>query len=63
MNIKYDFIAEKQIAAAGKFTVTQLEKALKNCANTEYAMKSTGGDDLELLKTLFVKLIVEDRNE
>ena len=63
LNIKYDFIAEKQIAAAGKFTVTQLEKALKNCANTEYAMKSTGGDDLELLKTLFVKLIVEDRNE
>ena len=63
LNIKYDFIVEKQIAAAGKFTATQLEKALKNCVDTEYAMKSSGGDDLELLKTLFVKLIAEDKNE
>ena len=63
LNIRYDFIAEKQVAAAGKFSTTQLEKDLRNCVQSEYAMKTTAGDDLELLKTLFVKMIAEDKNE
>lgn len=63
LNTRFDFIAEKLISSAGKFTALQLENALRNSIETEYAMKSTGGDDLELLKTLFVKLIAEDKNE
>ena len=63
LNIRFDFIADKLVSAAGKFTVVQLESSIRNCTETEYAMKTTGGDDLELLKTLFVKLIAEDKNE
>ena len=63
LNIRYDFIADKLISSAGKFSLLQLEKAVNNCAETEYTMKTTGGDDQELLKTLFVKLIAEDKNE
>ena len=63
LNIRYDFIAEKLVYSAGKFTASQLENALRSSIETEYSMKSTGGDDLELLKTLFVKLIAEDKNE
>ena len=63
LNIRYDFIADKLVSSAGKFTASQLGKSLRICAETEYAMKTTGGDDLELLKTLFVKLIAEDKNE
>jgi len=54
----YDFIIKKLTASARGFTLPQLANAVRLCAETDYAMKSSLLDDAELLKELFVKLAV-----
>lgn len=56
--INYDFITKKLMASARGFTLPQLARAVRLCAETDYAMKSSLVDDSELLKELFVKLAV-----
>lgn len=56
--LHYDFIAKKLIDAAKGFDTTTLAYALELCADTDYAMKSGGGDSVELLKELLLRLAV-----
>ncbi|NCB52187.1 MAG: DNA polymerase III subunit delta [Clostridia bacterium] len=56
--IEYDFIIKKLMASARGFTLLQLAGAVRLCAETDYAMKSSMTDDSELLNELFVKLAV-----
>ncbi|HBR08854.1 MAG TPA: DNA polymerase III subunit delta [Clostridiales bacterium] len=56
--IGYEFIIKKLMAAARGFTLPQLQRAVRLCAETDYAMKSSSAGDSELLKDLFVKLAV-----
>lgn len=57
--IRYDFITEKLLRAARGFSPARLTAALELCAETDYAMKSSGQDDAELLRTLLVRLAAE----
>jgi len=57
---RYDFIAQKLINAARRFEPEALSRAVELCADTDYAMKSSGGDNVELLKELLLRLAVGD---
>jgi DNA polymerase-3 subunit delta len=58
--IEYDFIINKLMAAAAGFSLAQLGNAVRLCAETDYAMKSSPTDDADLLKELFVRLAAGD---
>ena len=57
--IKYDFLASKLISSARGFTLEQLKNAVRICAETDEAMKSSGGDGRELLKNAVLAIAVE----
>ena len=57
--IRYDFIAAKLLQSARRFSLESLEDAVRQCAETDYAMKSTGADDTALLKDLLLRIAVE----
>ena len=54
--MKYDYIANKLIAAARGFTLPQLKRAVELCAETDYRMKSSGADARELLKETVLRI-------
>ncbi len=54
--IKYDFIANKLLASAKGFTLSQLRQAVRLCAEADYKMKSGGGDARELLKETVLRI-------
>lgn len=58
--IGYDFITKKIMAAAAGFTLSRLRHAVRLCAETDYAMKSSQTEDSDLLKELFVRLAAEE---
>ena len=58
LGLQYDFIAENLLRSARKFSGRQLEEAVRLCAQTDFAMKSTGADDTELLKELLLRIAV-----
>lgn len=58
LGLPYDFIAENLLRSARKFSGRQLEEAVRLCAQTDFAMKSTGADDTELLKELLLRIAV-----
>ena len=58
LGVPYDFIAENLLRSARKFSGWQLEEAVRLCAQTDFAMKSTGADDTELLKELLLRIAV-----
>lgn len=60
-NIKYGGITQKLMNTARGFTLEQLRRAVELCAETDYAMKSSSVDDVDLLKELLVKLAGECR--
>ncbi len=62
LNLKYDFLYDKTIAAAKKFSTAQLKQAIENCVEAEYRMKTAAGDEAELLKDIIIKLITGDNN-
>ena len=55
-NLRYDSIANKLIASARGFSPEQLRRAVEMCAETDYLMKSSAGDQLELLKGLVLRI-------
>lgn len=59
---RYEFIAKKLMDAARKFRSQTLSYAVELCADTDYAMKSGGGDSTELLKELLLCLAVEEKH-
>lgn len=58
LGLPFDFIAENLLRSARKFSGRQLEEAVRLCAQTDFAMKSTGADDTELLKELLLRIAV-----
>ena len=56
--IKYDFIVNKLINSARGFNLRQLKNAVRICAETDYLMKSSGGDARELLKNAVLSIAV-----
>lgn len=54
--IKYDFLVNKLLASARGFTLPQLIRAVELCAETDYAMKSSGEDDRALLKEAVLRI-------
>lgn len=60
-DLRFDFIANKLIVSARKFTDTQLVEALKICAETDYKMKSTTEDPAELLKECVMRIAAGDK--
>ena len=57
MQIRQDFIASQLINAARRFSLAQLKRAVTLCAETDYQMKSSGGDAKELLKELLLRIM------
>lgn len=53
---KYDFQITKLMQAARGYTLPQLKKAVELCAETDYRLKSSGGDDREIFKELVVRI-------
>lgn len=60
--IRYAFVADKLMGAARKLSLQRLSRAVTLCAETDYAMKSSGMDDKELLTDLLLKLSMGDAN-
>ena len=58
LGVPYDFIAENLLRSARKFTGRQLEEAVRLCAQADFAMKSSGADDVALLKELLLRIAV-----
>ena len=54
--VRYAFLVKKLQNNAKKFSIPRLERAVELCAETDFAMKSSGADDEDLLKELLVKL-------
>ena len=57
---RYDFIVKKLISGAKLFKLDDIIRAVELCADTDYAMKTSGGDSNELLKELLCHLAVGD---
>ena len=53
---KHDFQVTKLMQAARGYTLPQLKKAVELCAETDYRLKSSGGDDREIFKELVVRI-------
>lgn len=58
-SVKYDFLVNKLMDSARGFTLGQLKDAVRICAETDEAMKSSGGDGRELLKNTVLAIAVE----
>ena len=58
LGVPYDSIAGSLLRSARKFTGRQLEEAVRLCTQTDFAMKSSGADDVALLKELLLRIAV-----
>lgn len=54
--LKYDFVAGKLMTSARKFSTAQLRRAVELCAETDYAMKSSKTEPVELLKECVMRI-------
>lgn len=59
--IRYDFLTNKLMASARKFSSEQLSKAVRICAETDYKLKSSGEDETELLKECVMRIAAGDK--
>lgn len=60
--IKYDFIATKLIASARRFSSGALRRAVELCCLTDYNMKSSSADPMQLLKECVARIAAGDCN-
>lgn len=58
-----DFVADRLISAAGRFTVRQLQAAIESCVDAEYRMKTSSVDESELLTMVLLDLMVSEAEE
>ena len=58
-DVRYDFLVQKLQRSARRFSMEALERAVELCAETDYAMKHTGADDLILLEDALLKIMTE----
>ena len=54
--IKYDFVARRLLQAARGFSLPQLRRAVELCGETDYRMKSSGGDSKALFEELVLRI-------
>lgn len=60
LKINYDFLVDRFVSSAGKFTLDQLRDAVEACVEAEYRMKTTSVDEGEVLKELLISFITGD---
>lgn len=60
-DLRYDFLVRKLQRSARRFSLPALQRTVAACAETDYAMKHTGADDLALLEELLLRVMVEAR--
>jgi len=56
--LRFDFIAQRLLSGARRYSLRSLAKAVSLCAEMDYRMKSSSDDDGELLKELMLRLAV-----
>lgn len=61
-SISYDFIVARLMASASSFSLDELKRALRICADTDLKMKSGGGDGTELLLEAVLSIASGVRN-
>ena len=54
--VKFDFMVDRLLRSARGFDTEDLARAVELCAETDYAMKSTGMDGADLLSELLIKI-------
>lgn len=54
--MKHEFLARKLLQSARGYSLEQLRRAVSLCAETDYRMKSGGGDNVELFKELVLRI-------
>ena len=54
--VKYDFQARKLVQAARGYTLERLIRAVELCAETDYRMKSSGGDSAALFQDAVLRI-------
>lgn len=59
--IRYDFVAERLMRSARGFSLQQLAHAVELCAETDYRMKTSAGDNVELLSELVLRIAAGER--
>ena len=59
--VKFDFMVDRLLRSARGFDTEDLARAVELCAETDYAMKRSGGDAQERLNELLLRLAVECR--
>ena len=60
LGLRYDFIANRLIAASRRFSTAQIKRAVELCAETDYAMKSSKTEPTELLKECVMRIAAGD---
>lgn len=61
--IRFDFITSKLMSAAKELSLNRLRRAVTLAAGYDYEMKSSGTDDKELLKELFLRIATEMKSD
>ena len=56
LSLRYDFIANRLLAASRRFSTAQIRRAVELCAETDYAMKSSRTEPTELLKECIMRI-------
>ena len=56
LGLRYDFIANRLIAASRRFSTAQIKRAVELCTETDYAMKSSKTEPTELLKECVMRI-------
>lgn len=54
--VKMDFVASRLISSARGFSMGQLKRAIEICSETDFRMKSSGGDSRELIKEAVLRI-------
>ena len=62
LGLRYDFMANRLIAASRRFSTSHIKRAVELCAETDYAMKSSKTDPTELLKECVMRIAAGDGN-
>lgn len=56
LGLRFDFIANKLMASAHRFSDAQLKRAVELCTEMDYAMKSSKTEPVELLKECILRI-------
>ncbi len=63
LGLRFDFIANKLMASAHRFSTEQLKRAVELCADMDHAMKSSKTEPAELLKECVMRIAAGETGE